>query len=130
MLGPRGQNGWYCRQSDVETWGALAGWRGLREPAVRRHFNDTLYAFEPTWGPETSKLMSSLDLNYNVLFLGAGEALSVLGARLKADRPTLFFLWSPHAFVRPPHTSLCDAPRATKSGPCQVALLVRFPCMT
>ena len=33
-LGVLGRNGWYCLESDHERWTALAGWRGLKDPAA------------------------------------------------------------------------------------------------
>ena len=49
-LGVYGQNGWYCGKDEVEQWGALMGWRGLRDGAVRQQFNNTFIAFHEGWG--------------------------------------------------------------------------------
>ena len=49
-LGVYGQNGWFCGKAEVEQWGALMGWRGLRDGAVRLHFNNTFVAFHEDWG--------------------------------------------------------------------------------
>jgi ABC-type proline/glycine betaine transport system substrate-binding protein len=94
-LGVFGRNGWFCREADVERWHSLAGYRGLRDPAVKRHFNSTFLAFEPGWGPD-QELQTNLDLHYDVEYLGADEAPRAIQARLDAGLPTLFYLWSPH----------------------------------
>jgi len=97
QLGVLGRNGWYCREADVEHFNALAGYRGLKDPAVRQHFNRTLLAFEAGWGPNED-LMTNLGLRYEVANLGADAAPIVIQARLDAFIPTLFYLWSPHVF--------------------------------
>ena len=94
-LGVFGRNGWFCREADVERWNSLAGYRGLRDPAVRRHFNGTFLAFERSWGDEELR-MANLDLHYDVEYLGADAAPRAIQARLDAGLPTLFYLWSPH----------------------------------
>ena len=96
-LGVLGRNGWYCREADVERWNALAGWRGLKDPAVRQHFGRFL-AFEADgWGPN-QELMTNLNLPYEMDYLGASAAADVIRAKLDAGLPALFYLWSPHAF--------------------------------
>ena len=60
-LGVLGRNGWFCREADVHRWNALAGYRGLRDPQVRRHFNGTFLAFERSWGDQELR-MTNLDL--------------------------------------------------------------------
>ena len=94
-LGVLGKNGWFCREADVERWNALAGYRGLRDPAVRWHFNNTFLAFEPGWGPD-QELLTNLDLHYDVENLGADAAPNTIRARLDAGLPALFYLWTPH----------------------------------
>ena len=94
-LGVFGRNGWFCREADVERWNALAGYRGLRDPVVRRHFNGTFLAFERSWGDEELR-MANLDLHYDVEYLGADEAVDAIRARLDTGLPALFYLWSPH----------------------------------
>ena len=80
----------------MERWNALAGYRGLSDPAVRRHFNGTFLAFESeAWGPN-QELMTNLDLHYDIEYLGADLAPTAIQARLDAGLPALFFLWSPH----------------------------------
>jgi hypothetical protein len=97
-LGVLGRNGWYCTEADVELWNALAGYRGLKVPAVSRHFNNTFLAFEAEgWGPNQA-LMTNLGLPYELAFLGAGAAPDAIRARLDAGIPALFYLWSPHGF--------------------------------
>ena len=49
-LGILGRVGWFCREADVELWHSLAGYRGLKDPAVVRHFNGTFFSFERDWG--------------------------------------------------------------------------------
>ncbi len=96
-LGILGRNGWYCREADVERWNALAGWRGLKDPAIRQHFGRFL-AFEADgWGPN-QELMTNLNLPFEIDHLGASAAEDVIRARLDAGLPALFYLWSPHAF--------------------------------
>ena len=56
VLGVIGQNGWYTLEKELERWPALAGWRGLRDPEVKQHFNKTIYAFEPDWGGKEEDL--------------------------------------------------------------------------
>ena len=97
QLGVLARNGWYCREADVERWNALAGWRGLNDPAVWRHFNGTFLAFEAAWGP-TQELMTNLGLRYAVANLGADAAPQVIRARLDASIPSFFYLWSPHPY--------------------------------
>ena len=83
-LGVLGRNGWFCREADVDRWNALAGYRGLRDPQVRWHFNGTFLAFEAEgWGPN-QKLMTNLDLRYDVAYLGATAAADAIRARLDA----------------------------------------------
>jgi hypothetical protein len=97
-LGVLGRNGWFCREADVDRWNALAGYRGLRDPQVRRHFNGTFLAFEAEgWGPN-KELLTNLDLRYDVAYLGAAAAADAIRARLDAGLATFFYLWSPHAF--------------------------------
>ena len=96
-LGVLGRNGWYCREADVERWNGLAGWRGLKDPAIRRYFGRFL-AFEADgWGPN-QELMTNLNLSFEIDYLGAGAAEDLIRARLDAGLPVLFYLWSPHAF--------------------------------
>ena len=95
-LGIFGRNGWYCREADVEHWNALAGYRGLRDPAVRQYFNGTFLAFEKDWGPNQA-LITNLVLRYDVAYLGAHAAPAEIRARLDAGVPAFFFLWSPYA---------------------------------
>jgi hypothetical protein len=96
-LGILGRNGLFCREADVERWNALAGWRGLKDPAVRDHFNGTVLAFfADWWSPEP--FLKKMDLHYDVAYL-LGAAEVVIRARLDAGLPALFSLWSPHAFV-------------------------------
>jgi hypothetical protein len=95
-LGILGRVGWFCRAADVELWHSLAGYRGLKDPAVVRHFNGTFIAFEIDWG-EIGLAMANFDLRYEVTYLG-DAADEVIRARLDANLPVLFYLWSPHAF--------------------------------
>jgi hypothetical protein len=96
-LGVLGRNGWFCREADVDRWNALAGFRGLRDPQVRQHFNGTFIAFEAEgWGPN-QELIENLDLRYDAIYLGADLAPHAIQARLEAGLPTFFYLWSPHA---------------------------------
>ncbi len=82
----------------MERWNALAGWRGLKDLAVRQYFNCTLLAFEADgWGPNQA-LITNLDLRYEVSYLGADAAPDAIRARLDAGVPALFYLWSPHPF--------------------------------
>ena len=43
-----GELRWYCLESEVERYPALAGWRGLKDPLVRAHFNNTVCQFHMT----------------------------------------------------------------------------------
>ena len=96
-LGILGRNGWFCREDDVERWNSVAGWRGLRDPAVQRYFNSTLLAFTMEWGDQ-QRVVSNLGLAYNVAYLGTEGALNLIRARLADSLPVLFYLWSPHPF--------------------------------
>jgi ABC-type proline/glycine betaine transport system substrate-binding protein len=81
----------------VERWTGLAGYRGLKDPEVERHFNGTFLAFEAEgWGPN-QELMTNLGLRYDVAYLGAAAAPDAIRARLDAGLPAFFYLWSPHA---------------------------------
>jgi hypothetical protein len=55
-LGVLGRNGWYCLEADVERWNTLAGWRGLKDPAISRHFGRFL-AF--TWTTKQQTMVTS-----------------------------------------------------------------------
>ena len=55
-LGLIGRNGWYCLESEVERWPALAGWRGLKDPAVQEHFDNTARACSRAW-PDAARLI-------------------------------------------------------------------------
>ena len=92
-------------ERDVAVWPALAGWRGLLDPAVRSHYNGTLFCFGTAgvdsvlWGPQDA-LMRSLRLGYDIVWMGSAEdSEATLKARLDSGLPTLFFLWSPHQFL-------------------------------
>jgi hypothetical protein len=80
----------------VELWHSLAGYRGLKDPAVVRHFNGTFIAFESDWG-DIGLAMANFDLRFEVTYSGE-TADEVIRARLDAGLPVLFYLWSPHAF--------------------------------
>ncbi len=80
----------------MDRWNALAGYRGLRDPEVRRHFNGTFLAFERSWGDEELR-MTNLDLRYDVAYLGATATADAIRARLDAGLSAFFYLWSPHA---------------------------------
>jgi hypothetical protein len=95
-LGVLGRTGWFCREADVDRWNALAGYRGLRDPEVLRHFSGTFLAFDRSWGDEELR-MTKLDLRYDVAYLGATAAADAIRGRLDAGLPTFFYLWSPHA---------------------------------
>ena len=94
-LGLLGRNGWYCKESDVERWVGLAGWRGLRDAHVAEYFNYSFIAFEESWGPN-QPLLANLGLAYNVEYVGADKAAGTIKARLDADVPVFFYLWTPH----------------------------------
>jgi hypothetical protein len=94
-LGILGRVGWFCREADVELLPSLAGYRGLKDPEVVRHFNSTFIAIERDWG-DIGLAMANFDLRYEVAYLG-DAADNVIRARLNADLPVLFYLWSPHA---------------------------------
>ena len=94
-LGLLGRNGWYCKESDVERWLGLAGWRGLRDAHVAEYFNFSFVAFEESWGPN-QPLLTNLGLPYNVEYVGADKAAGTIKARLDADVPVFFYLWTPH----------------------------------
>ena len=96
-LGILGRNGWFCREADVERWNALAGWRGLKDPAVRDAFNATFLAFQRDWG-NNELMLAKLGLRYNVVYLGSSRASSVIQSTLEAGLPAFFYLWSPHPF--------------------------------
>jgi hypothetical protein len=95
-LGILGRNGWFCREADVELWNALAGYRGLKDPAVRQHFNGTFLAFNEGWGDEQLRMANLGLTSYVVSYLGADVAADVLRATLDAGLPAFFYLWSPH----------------------------------
>jgi hypothetical protein len=94
-LGTLGRNGWYCKESDVERWFGLAGWRGLRDAHAAEYFNFSFIAFEESWGPN-QQLLANLGLHYNVEYTGADKAEGAIKARLDADLPVFFYLWTPH----------------------------------
>ena len=81
----------------MDHWNAVAGWRGLKDPAVRRYFNGTFLAFEKDWGDEVLR-MSNLGLRYDVAYLGADTAPDAIRGRLDAGESAFFYLWSPHPF--------------------------------
>jgi glycine betaine/proline transport system substrate-binding protein len=96
-LGILGRTGWYCGEADVEHWNALAGYRGLKDPAVRQCFNGTFLAFEKDWGGYEEIALTNLGLRYDVAYLGAEAAPDAIRARLDAGIPPFFYLWTPDA---------------------------------
>ena len=122
-LGILGRNGWFCLESDVETWPELAGWRGLRNPAVRSHFNNTFWAYGAVgddcsrgWGPNPD-LMTNLGLQYEFFCIGdqaAGD--EILSERLGKGLPTLFYLWEPHPFHKRFSLNRIQLPVYKKAG--------------
>ena len=103
-LGVLGRNGWYCLESDVARWPALAGWRGLLDPEVRTHFNKTFFSYgtsgvdEDSWGPNR-ELMDSLGVGFDFVFMGT-NAEEYIRARLGAGLSSIFYLWVPHALQK------------------------------
>jgi hypothetical protein len=95
-LGILGRTGWFCSEADVARWNSLAGYRGLKDPAVRRYLNGTFLAFENDWGGYEELAMTNLGLHYDVVYLGADAAPDAIRARLDAGIPTVFYLWTPH----------------------------------
>jgi hypothetical protein len=121
-LGILGRTGWYCGEADVEQWNALAGYRGLKDPAVRQHFNGTFLAFEKDWGGYEETAMTNLGLRYDVAYLGAEAAPDAIRARLDAGIPSFFYLWTPHALNARYHLNRIQLPAYTpelfKQGLC------------
>ena len=113
-LGVLGITGWYVRLKDLERYPAVAGWRGLKDPAVREYFNDTFYAFEKDYGKE-ELLMRYLNLNYRIVYAGS-DAEALIKSRLDADLPTLFYLWSPHAMMAMYTLSRIQLPPYSSAG--------------
>ncbi len=54
----------------MERWPAVAGWRGLKDPAVREYFNNTFYAFEKVYGKE-ELLLPFLNMSYQISYGGS-----------------------------------------------------------
>ena len=112
-LGILGRNGWFCREADVEQFTSIAGWRGLRDPDVRRLFNGTFHAVFEDWGPNR-ELIAQLRLPFDIVYHGTGW-VDVLRHRLDADVPSLFYLWSPHPFNARYGLSRIELPTYTPS---------------
>jgi ABC-type proline/glycine betaine transport system substrate-binding protein len=108
--------GWYTQTSNVQRWPALAGFRGLRDPAAQALFNATMFAFSESWGDNITGLMSNLHLPYTVDFVGSETALALIKNRLKADLPTLFYLWTPHALHLEYDLERIQLPRHSSPG--------------
>ncbi len=55
-LGVIGRNGWFVQDELLETWPALSGYRGMRDPDVKQMLNFTFLAFgdsaSSSWGPQ------------------------------------------------------------------------------
>jgi hypothetical protein len=109
--------GWYVVETALERWPDLAGYRGLRNPDVHRHFNGTLYLFgtygvdSDTWGPH-EKILEGLGLDYRVIWMGStDESEALVKSRLDAGLPMLFFLWDPHPLIDQYKLSRIQLPR-------------------
>jgi hypothetical protein len=110
-------------EKDVERWPALAGYRGLRDPDVHRHFNGTLFSFgtygmdSDTWGPQ-QEILRGLGLEYRVGWMGSSEeSEAFIKSRLDADLPILFYLWDPHPLIEQYKLSRIQLPRYEGSHP-------------
>jgi len=115
--------GWYVVERDVERWPALAGYRGLRDSDVHRHFNGTLYSFgaygvdSDTWGPQ-QEILNGLGLEYRVVWMGSSEESDTfIKSRLNAGLPMLFYLWDPHPLIDQYKLSRIQLPRFEGLGP-------------
>jgi hypothetical protein len=109
--------GWYVVERDLERWPALAGYRGLRDADVHRHFNGTLYSFgaygvdSDTWGPQ-EEMLRGLGLEYRVVWMGTSEeSEALIKSRLEAGMPMLFYLWDPHPLIDQYKLSRIQLPR-------------------
>ena len=110
-------------ERDLERWPALAGYRGLRDSDVHRHFNGTLYSVgtygvdSDTWGPQ-QEILNGLGLEYRVVWMGSSEeSETLIKARLDAGLPTLFYLWDPHPLIDQYKLSRIQLPRFEGLGP-------------
>ena len=98
-------------------WPALAGYRGLRDPDVHRHFNGTLFSFgtygvdSDSWGPQ-EEILKGLGLDYHIVWMGDSAASEVwIKSRLEAGLPMLFYLWDPHPCIDRYKLSRIQLPR-------------------
>jgi hypothetical protein len=110
-------------ERDLERWPALAGYRGLRDSDVHRHFNGTLYSVgtygvdSDTWGPQ-QEILNGLGLEYRVVWMGSSEeSETLIKSRLDAGLPTLFYLWDPHPLIDQYKLSRIQLPRYEGLGP-------------
>ena len=112
VLGVLARAGWFCLDRDVERFPSLAGWRGLLEPAVRSHFNSTLYASDAN-ADISKNLMASLGVGYNVVSIGS-DAGDFIQSRLDAGVAMLFSICSPSAISARHYLSRIQLPSYTR----------------
>jgi hypothetical protein len=57
--------------------------------------NGTFIAFEESWG-DVARTFANLGLDYKIEFLGAGNAVEAIKARMDGGIGAFFYLWTPH----------------------------------
>ncbi len=87
----------------MEQFPALAGWRGLLDPAAVALFDYSLYVVsnerEEVVGWITN-LVGNLGVNLSVVVYEDNDELTWLKSRLDSHIPTLFYLWKPHPLLK------------------------------
>jgi hypothetical protein len=100
---------WFYSERFADDFPAILGYRGLRDPAVARRFNYTIFNVQPNLYKEQVEQIRGLGLNNNSLDPDASMSWHVENTTLEALReklntrpeiPTLFFLWEPHAILK------------------------------
>ena len=118
QLGVIARNGWYCLETEVSRWPALAGWRGLQLPEVQEHFEHTLHAQDEAWGGDEEGMLENfgLDPGIKIVYEGADEGPVLLKERMQQGKPTLFYFWTPSALLKQFNLSRVSLPEYNKAG--------------
>ena len=97
------RSGRYTQIGLLDTWPALAGWRGLRDPSLVSALGYTLYVVTDESDQAIGwlrNLVNNLELNLTVFVFDDDVELSWLSDRLNYSIPTLFYLWTPHPLLQ------------------------------
>lgn len=125
-LGPIGRIGWYVPSYVVAENPALATWDGFTDPAVVALFGTPETAGrgqflggDPTWVQFDADIIRNLGIDFEVVFAGSEDAISVaVETAVEGRESLLFYFWTPHPIhtrfeltrvALPPYTDECYA---------------------